>query len=1787
MTVRAPSDGTPVPPSLTADASIAPPTAAASPDVDYFLRTTPPPAPTTLITTRRGVFDSSFDARDSAVSRDEILGINFELNWEDAFGPRAIRLKDAKGKSHVVIIETMGQAEALEILRAQRYPENRLKEHIMGPEKRDSFLREVTLARSLTGEVLGYAVIGYTNPDDPGPLTFFRNHKKDQSSSSQMQGLGLALTAYRLARFKPHWGKLEPHEAVASGLKEQVLVDFRRRFHSPVDDKDSGFWKRVCPRTWIPRMEADFILSLVSFTNIRELFPVGGVSGASGQPPHVSPALEDAVRPPQVRALVPPPDSPAVLDEAKLSAILARAQNLDRVIRFSDVGDHFEWMINDEGEGSWAVKEAGMHTWGDLKNFIELALGQSKLPVDIEIDQYNFPSLQPTPEFLSEVQTLALQSGKRVNLSVRGDPMDPPTVYWFDQIGIHSSLLETDKDAIQYWQNYIGSFLVERDQVHLMQALREVDKASPGVLLGDYLERVIESYNKRSSTPIELNRRTEIFERLEKLRTYISKQAQHFEIAKSHITPGVMAWNPVDTLLRQHPANTAPGNCWYSVGAGQMVSVFELTRKLIDQGTLPLDFRLLADNLPDGGQYDSMWELNTLGTRRVFLGDQPVNPKGRKAIYVLNDKQRHEALLKYQPQVIFFNLKGGVIPYVLTDDFLKVLAALKEKPVLITPVKSYSKSGSIIYLDVYAKLAAVDPELARRFVIMGGFFAAPQILKGEKIFVTLAADGEEGLKIVARGLSPTAIDPETNRANWKAMDLKLIPSKELAAALNAGGANKNFLTYRSARLLMRQVLEAPKVTDEIMALLEQKLEAEKRGNIALGEEITARLAASYGISTDQFESPDGLVQDFWYCLPKDTKQLFEIKSRLAEIIRDKNLKGLPALIEEIRNKLGGGTRNARDGYIDEVLLYSFQALQGAPGLEETFEDFYTHYYPKKWTGPNGAQEGRNGIGPVVAYAKAHNITLPLEVYESLNSYLFKNRETFPGEQKRETKTPAVVEPWGLSHLHVRHMRRVLRLINQQIDASQDEVNQEIMLKRFEALYSVLQQIEEGEGIYPEVSRRILVIRDQIKKLIAILKAATLSPERKTAAIAEFNSAVKLFMIVFYAPDTNTTQLLSGLRYAAKKLHDVELAINKELKRKLYDVAADAAETPLAKILAGHTEMDPTGRFPLISRESFETFRDTVPHLFQEALALWDELEKVKSKNESVLNGVKAVKTMIKTAAVTAPTDLWIVRQVLSTFKKRGIADHFASGTEIIAENYASAHDLDLAQFTSDLELLASRGYLKKMEDGGYIAAAYADSLWNEITVLDPNYQTDMAQEMVKWFNGEINEEWEGWMNGWFDQRVRKQGKQEKWTANLTQMDLGYYLVPLVLALKASKLVQEPKKGEGVTDDPRLIPEMRKVLEEAGLIRENKFTALGERVFKHGYGPFGIIYAYHPYLNQHEGLLTSSQTTKPKVARATNIVGSKYGNLESFKLLVNALADFQKETGFVFTKVVEHAVAYGVATQELVKKLGEKGIKGIEFYAADLEEVALDGARSEQAAGRLPQNMQFLTSDIGDPEKLITFLGGAEAARGTVMMVGAGFHEIRGKTDDEMVKIFQKYREAGIILVFVESTDYTTEQIRDSAWQSYHGGFRWVHQTSGQRLRAPWRIKATDRLSWSEIATHAGYELNEKYSPGKRLLYPVPMAVHKNPPLEKIFFCTPKDLKGPKTPGPLTTGSSLAEAALEEGGVTLVLDDSEPSAQPKKKTAPATQRAVGRGLWARTTDLGVRTGSANLIRGRVL
>jgi hypothetical protein len=537
----------------------------------------------------------------------------------------------------------------------------------------------------------------------------------------------------------------------------------------------------------------------------------------------------------------------------------------------------------------------------------------------------------------------------------------------------------------------------------------------------------------------------------------------------------------------------------------------------------------------------------------------------------------------------------------------------------------------------------------------------------------------------------------------------------------------------------------------------------------------------------------------------------------------------------------------------------------------------------------------------------------------------------------------------------------------------------------------------------------------------------------------------------------------------------------------------ATQALISCVSSGSAE-GPDG-FPRIPETSFQNFRDYVPHLFargSEVLGWLDQLEGSlagetgleEEGRRPVAGAVQALRTMVQTAAVTAPPDLWLMRQILAAHARTGLLERLEAGEEVSPPE---------GRVSYDLQFLWSRGLLE-YSPGGYVRSPSSPIPLHPGWESPDEFRTDLAGLLCEGFKGSLSSKDESLIERWLE--IPKSSSippsSSAWLAGPREMETGYRLLPTVLGLHSSGALNGLKAGSSLPD-LRWRGPVGELLTEAGLLESGLMNGLGTRVLKKGPGIFGIIGAYHTYMSSDD----------PWVERGKNIAASRDANRASFEAAVEIIG----AAGLRPMVVIEHALGLGIGIQSFLKKFGGQGMT---FVGADYEEAALEGARREQAAGRLPPGMEFVQADIGRPAMLLDFLKGKGIdPRGAVMIVGNGFHEARGKSDEEMVALLRLYREAGIIVVFTEESGLTGAQIRAAAWNTYHAGFRYTHQISGQRPKPPWPMDPPGAiLSWLECFERAGYRVPREYRRGTRTIFPCDLPEARNPPISVTFLCMP-------------------------------------------------------------------------------
>lgn len=585
------------------------------------------------------------------------------------------------------------------------------------------------------------------------------------------------------------------------------------------------------------------------------------------------------------------------------------------------------------------------------------------------------------------------------------------------------------------------------------------------------------------------------------------------------------------------------------------------------------------------------------------------------------------------------------------------------------------------------------------------------------------------------------------------------------------------------------------------------------------------------------------------------------------------------------------------------------------------------------------------------------------------------------------------------------------------------------------------------------------------------------------------------------------------------------------------VAADPVAVELAHVLGRPTGLS-SGGHPFLEDAAYVRFRDRVPHILAmgpPALAALDSVvAAARATGVDVLDAARVVRGCVLTAAITAPSDLWLLRHVVGALRSVGVVDRLLHGEAIDPARCDVQHQgaqvsADPRELEADLVLLLSRGLVDSTIHGLFVVPSHPRARRAlERTGPRPPWSSGISRAWRDAFLGkELAPDERAALVELGNAAPRRgrgvEGEPATWVPSAEEIEGGARLLPVVLGLRAAGHHERLARGavlsaaDTAPHDPDVGAAALRILEATGVVVPCPdgvvATDTGRRVAEKGAGPMGIIEAYHPYMDKLEDILMRGRQDV-WLTRSANITASQDANKESFTRANASLDAFCADTGFGYGVFIEHAIGRGEATRQ--RFATARGT--LRYVGADLEDAAIDACAQEAARGALPRDMVFVRgADIGAPAFLVDALRaqGIEA-RGAVMVVGNGFHEVRGQTDARMVEVFRGYCEAGIVLIFTEESALRIDDLLATAWNTYHAGFRYVHDKSGQGLRPaepaePSRFQRALGKSWRECAELAGYVRLDAYSSRSRSVYPLAPRPRANPSISTTHFCVPQSI----------------------------------------------------------------------------
>ncbi|MBI3550171.1 MAG: hypothetical protein HY078_14125 [Elusimicrobia bacterium] len=565
-------------------------------------------------------------------------------------------------------------------------------------------------------------------------------------------------------------------------------------------------------------------------------------------------------------------------------------------------------------------------------------------------------------------------------------------------------------------------------------------------------------------------------------------------------------------------------------------------------------------------------------------------------------------------------------------------------------------------------------------------------------------------------------------------------------------------------------------------------------------------------------------------------------------------------------------------------------------------------------------------------------------------------------------------------------------------------------------------------------------------------------------------------------------------------------------------------------------------YPHLSEDGYRLLRDTIPYIpgaGERVLKALDAINRSKKVaqgsfafQENISHACAAARSYVESASIACSSDLWLLGAILRTFRDQGFLGALLTGEALRPETCLVSVDgrkrgAIPGEIEIDLLFLASRGLLEPAGGRQYVLASHPRAR----SVLEAMTRADFDQPAA------ISRLWRGVFSGErlspADEAIvtragagspmRSDWFQDTWLPTFDEIELHYRLLPVVIGLRAAGRIEEVV--DALSTARSLAPRHEscadaslRILSNAGVVEAREprgfaVTQIGKRILEKGPGPMGIIEAYHPYLSNLPAIW-AGEKIETHVRRGDDISASQDANRVTFIRANDCLDAFCHATGFAYSVFIEHAAGRGEAIRQRFARSGG----GIAYVAADFEDESIQACLSERDRGGLPASLAVIgSSDIGAPGAFLQALQrrGIDS-KDAVMIVGNGFQEVRGQTDESMSKVFKAYHDAGIVLIFIEESALSIDDLLETGWSTYHAGFRYVHERSGQVLRpsedagAP-RVGPPLRTSWHSCAAAGGYVRLERFSRRSRPIYPWRPKAKGNPSISVTHFCVPREL----------------------------------------------------------------------------
>lgn len=675
-------------------------------------------------------------------------------------------------------------------------------------------------------------------------------------------------------------------------------------------------------------------------------------------------------------------------------------------------------------DNSYVPTNHSVATWSDLNAFIDYLMENNKTHqrggcLNFTLHDYLLlDKALPSEADIKAIQRRISSADniKAVEIVLRGDPLDPPKVMKVtaENFEVEPATAQTAlAPRADQRLAVLNALLREAQHLHkpyqslemaLQEAISDQDSANDDITLGEVLSRAIPHFNGMLSEG-EASYRVDARSGRTKIVNFTQALARSCE--RLALENGTVL-SPFDTFIAQ---TRRSGPSIYSIGGGQTLTLLLLTIKAMDCGKLPLDARLEGDNRSSidkrtGRPCNSaVAEIVEQNQRSSHLGKAlSIAQKGQCLVYMRPDVQRMERLEPNPPKWLLFNVPTNALKDVFSTEMMAGLAKMPSAPVLVLSAKSFSDVDGKVDVPatgLYQTLRKTPNRLQNNMIVLGGYFAAPWLASGSPVHFVVAGKKQEAVDSFAN------LMPDNQNGIIK-HDRTVGKDQLFGTAIM--GALKNQAVYTFARQVVQAAFEQmgqfPEWTDD-QHCSRLNAWAEPAANIAIEkaekavEQLTARQASvtqggedrgSLGLNAiTDFKCADGVRVDSERCMVRPIEERFVrfvrgLRSILQYPISEQGNK-LQALLsaEVVDSGKGFGSRNSRDGVIDQALRIVFDAQVKAGQCDaETFSAFRQTWTPKAWLAKT--TEGRNGMLPVLAHLAQYERDVPELIDEAAQLY---------------------------------------------------------------------------------------------------------------------------------------------------------------------------------------------------------------------------------------------------------------------------------------------------------------------------------------------------------------------------------------------------------------------------------------------------------------------------------------------------------------------------------------------------------------------------------------------------------------------------------------------------------------------------------------------------------------------------------------------------------------------------------------------------------------------------------